>query len=104
MSRRRKILRALERFHREQGDDAYTSPQALAGFDRSDPRDTAALNGLLQDRLIRGTTGADGTMAIAVARGRLAEVRRQIRPWYGRPLVWASAAGALVVVALVVAL
>lgn len=104
MSRRKKILRELERFHRERGEDAYTSPQALAGFDRSDPKDTAALNALLQARVIRGTTGDDGSMAIAVARGRLGEVRRQLRPWYGRPVVWASAAGAVMLVALFVAL
>lgn len=100
MSRRKRILRELHRFHRERGKDSYTSPQALAGFDRNDPKDTAALNRLLQERMIRGTRGEDGAMAIAVAKGRLDQVRRMIRPWYGQPLVWASAAGALCVVAL----
>ena len=104
MSPKKTILRELDLHHRRQGADQYISPGALAGFDRNDPRHRAALNQLLHQRLIRGTTGPDGAMVIALSPQRLGDVRRMVRPWQLRPAVWAAALGTVGVAATLIAL
>ncbi len=90
MSPRKTILRELDRLRQERGSDEYAEPRSLSGFDANDGRFTTAINELLQDRLINGVKGPSGGMAVALNESRLADVRRELRPWYASPAVWTT--------------
>jgi hypothetical protein len=101
MTPRRTILRELTR-RRDEGADGYTRPATIAGFDVKPSRYQAAVNELLQERLINGTKDPEGRLAIALNEHRLADVKKELRPLYARPALWVgillaiSAAGILV--------
>ena len=102
MSTRRTVLRDLTSRH-ERGNGGYTRPVHIPGFTEQPARYQAAINALLQERLINGTKDSEGHLAIAVNAQRLADVRQELRPWYTRVLLWAavlSVATAVVVIAL----
>jgi len=103
MSPRRTILRELSR-RQDDGGVSYTRPGTITGFSTNPSRYQAAVNALLQERLINGTKDAEGRLAIAINTDRIDAVRREIRPLGARPATWftAVAAIALVVVAWVV--
>jgi hypothetical protein len=87
MTPRRTILRELTRRRRE-GDEGYTRPGTIAGFDTRPARYQAAVNELLQERLINGRKDQEGRLAITLNEQRLADVKKELRPLYARPVVW----------------
>ena len=99
MTARRTILRELSRLH-EDGNGRYTRPGAIAGFAEKPGRYQEAVNRLLQERLINGTKDEEGRLAIALNAHRLADVRKELRPWFARP---AFVMAAVVLVAVAVA-
>lgn len=94
MSTRRTILRELSR--NGHNGNGFTRPGSLSGFASKPERYQAAVNQLLQERLINGTKDEDGRLAIAINEHRLDDVRREIRPLWTRPVAWL---GVLVVIA-----
>jgi len=103
MSTRRTILRELNSRH-ENGNGGYTRPGSISGFDRQPAVFQAAVNALLQERLINGTKDNEGRLAIALNTQRMSDIQKELRPWFGRPAIWfalivlaGAAAGALVV-------
>lgn len=84
MSARRTILRELSR-HGGNNGNGYTRPATINGFSQKPERFQAAVNQLLQDRLINGTKDEEGRLAIAINQQRLADVKREMRPWFVRP-------------------
>jgi hypothetical protein len=103
MSTRRTILRELNSRH-ENGNGGYTRPGSIAGYDRQPAVYQAAVNALLQERLINGTKDNEGRLAIALNSQRMSDIQKELRPWFVRPGIWlaviaiaAAAAGAVVV-------
>jgi len=88
MSPRKTILRELSRTH-DGSAPTHTHPATIAGFSDEPAKYQKAVNELLQARLVDGHKGADGRMAIAINEHRLAEVKRELRPIWARPTVWA---------------
>ncbi len=88
MSPRKTILRKLDQLHSDEGKRRYAHPSTMPGFGEQPAKYQAAVNGLLNERLIDGMKDEDGRMAIALNPHRLATVRRELRPWYGRPMIW----------------
>ena len=99
MSPRKTILRELDQLHSDKGNGRYARPSAIPGFGEQPSRYQEAVNGLLKERLIYGKKDEEGRMAIALNPHRLATVRRELRPWFARPMIWlvAIAVGVLVV-------
>jgi hypothetical protein len=85
MTARRTILRELARRHGQNGG-AYTRPGSIAGFEQQPARFQNAVNALLQERLINGTKDDEGRLAIALNQQRIDDVRRELRPWFVRPM------------------
>jgi hypothetical protein len=98
MSPRRTILRELDREFRNGGD--YTRPANIAGFGRQPAKYQAAINTLLQERLINGRKDDEGRLAIAINSDRHADVSKALRPPFARPVLWLAV---LVLVAIGVA-
>lgn len=86
MSTRRTILRELSRNGHE--GNGFTRPANIAGFAGQPARYQAAVNTLLQERLINGTKDEEGRLAIAINHQRIADVRRELRPFWMRPVMW----------------
>lgn len=86
MSTRRTILRELSRNGHE--GNGYTRPASIAGFAGQPARYQAAVNELLQERLINGTKDHEGRLAIAINHQRMDDVRRELRPFWLRPVAW----------------
>jgi len=85
MSPRKTILRELT------GSDAsHTRPSAIRGFSDAPDKYQKAVNELLQARLLEGQKDEEGHMTIAINEHRLGDVRREIRPVWARPTVWAA--------------
>ncbi len=99
MSARRTILRELNR-RQQQGSGGYTRPGTISGFDARPSQYQAAVNSLLQQRLINGTKDGEGRLAIALNADRMADVQKELRPFYARPLAWVAALGAAAIIAL----
>jgi hypothetical protein len=101
MSTRRTILRELSSRH-QNGNGGYTRPGSIAGFEQQPSAYQAAVNALLQERLINGTKDNEGRLAIALNTQRMADIQKELRPWFSRPGIWIAAlllvgaAGALV--------
>ncbi len=87
MSPRRTILRELSRV---QGN-GLTRPNSIRGFAKRPAQYQAAVNALLQERLINGTKDDDGRLAISLNEHRIADVKRELRPWFARPVTWVAA-------------
>lgn len=98
MSPRKTILRELSRAYDEKGAPAFQHPGRIDGFDREPDKFQKAVNQLLQDRPIEGHKDDDGRMAIGLNGQKLADVRRELRPVWARPAVWAAAALVAVVI------
>ena len=93
MSPRKTILRELTDV-RSEDEKRYTRPGTIRGFDGQPSKYQSAVNELLKDRLIDGVKDDEGQMAIAINAHKLAEVRKELRPWFARPIAWlATAAG-----------
>jgi hypothetical protein len=88
MSARKRILRELDRLYGGDGSGRYARPSAIAGFTAHEAKYRAAVNQLLQDRMIDGMRGPDGHIVIALNSHRLSDVRKELRPWWASPLFW----------------
>lgn len=98
MSPRRTILRELRK-RRDESAERYTRPAAIPGFTNNPSRFQEAINRLLQERLINGTKDEDGRLAVAINEHRLADVSKELRAWFARPVAWIAAVLALVILA-----
>ncbi len=74
----------------------YTRPPEITGFAREPDKYQKAVNQLLSDRLIEGRKDEEGRMAIAINEHKMAEVRRELRPVWANPLLWAGLAAVAV--------
>ncbi len=91
MSPRKTILRELTDL-RSDTAQRYARPRTIRGFDDKPAKYQSAVNELLKDRLINGKKDAEGQMAIAINEHRLADVRKELRPWFARPVTWIGTA------------
>ena len=93
MSPRKTILQQLSQA-RESGDpsESYTRPSAIPGFSDEPQKYQRAVNELLKARLLEGQKDDEGHMTIALNGRRLDDVRRELRPIWSRPAVWAMVA------------
>jgi hypothetical protein len=89
MSPKKTILRELERARREQSASPFVRPSALPGYADRPHRYQSAVNLLLQSRLVEGRKDGEGRMTIALNEHRMADVRRELRPLWAKPAVWA---------------
>lgn len=98
MSPRKTILRTLARSFHKDGADVLTRPADIDGFSGRPAEFQKAVNKLLQDRLIQGQPDAEGRLSIALNGHRLADIRKEIRPFWLRPGLWVAAAAIVVAV------
>ncbi len=91
MSPRKTILRELTDLRSEK-EKRYARPRTIRGFENKPAKYQSAVNELLKDRLIDGMKDAEGQMAIAINEHRLADVRKELRPWFARPVAWIGTA------------
>jgi len=98
MSPRKTILRELSRQYREHGSESLKRPSEIQGFGEAPEKYQSAVNRLLQDRLVEGRKDGEGRMALALNEHRIGDVKRELRPLWARPAMWAV----LVLVAVVV--
>jgi hypothetical protein len=89
MSPRKTILRALSRQYEQNSDQVLTRPADIGGFGKNPEKFQKAVNKLLQDRLIEGRKDHEGHMALALNSHRVGDVRRELRPLWARPSLWA---------------
>ena len=88
MSPRKTILRELDQLPSDEGSVRYARPSTMPGFGKEPTKYQEAVNGLLKERLIDGKKDGEGRMAIALNPHRMADVRKEIRPWFARPSTW----------------
>jgi hypothetical protein len=89
MSPRNIILRTLSRRREQEGESALTRPASIAGFSENPEKFQKAVNELLKDRLVDGMKDPEGRMALSLNAHRLSDVRKELRPVWARPAVWA---------------
>ncbi|GMV06944.1 MAG: hypothetical protein AMXMBFR53_32190 [Gemmatimonadota bacterium] len=90
MSPKKTILQSLTRAYEETQGAALTRPAQIPGFSKDPERFQKAVNDLLKDRLIEGRKDGEGHMAVALNGHRLSEVKRQLRPVWAHPALWAA--------------
>jgi hypothetical protein len=91
MTPKKTILRALSRSYDPSGGASHVRPATIAGFAAEPERYQRAVNELLRARLIEGRKDDEGHMAIALNAQRMDDVRRQLRPAWAHPAIWAAA-------------
>ncbi len=93
MSPKKAILRELSRAH-DQADEgpSHRRPSTISGFGDDPEKYQRAVNELLKSRLVEGRKDDDGHMTIALNAHRIEDVRREIRPIWARPTIWAAIA------------
>ncbi len=89
MSPKKAILQTLSRQYRDAGPGALTRPSSIPGFSEKPADFQQAVNGLLQARLVEGTTDPEGRLAIALNPHRVRDVEKELRPFWKHPAVWA---------------
>ena len=89
MSPRKTILRELSRQYEQSSGQVLTRPAQIQGFGKDPEKFQKAVNKLLQDRLIEGRKDGEGHMALALNDHRVGDVKRELRPFWARPSVWA---------------
>ncbi len=89
MSPRKTILKELAKA--ETGGTPYRRPSEISGFSSAPEKYQKAVNTLLSDRLLEGRKDDEGHMTIAINEHRKADVQKEIRPVWARPVVWAAA-------------
>jgi hypothetical protein len=85
MSPKKAILKTLTDHHQKSGPGVLTRPATIPGFQSKPERFQQAVNSLLQERLIEGTRDPEGRMAISLNACRLADVRKELRPFWFHP-------------------
>ena len=98
MSPKKNILKALAGQHSMAGPGVLTRPATIPGFKAQPEKYQQAVNVLLQERLIEGTKDPEGRLAITLNAHRLADVKRELRPFWYHP-AFVALVGALAVVA-----
>lgn len=98
MSPKKTILKALAGQHSEGGPTTLTRPATIPGFTAQPEKYQMAVNSLLQDRLIEGKKDPEGRLAIALNAHRLADVKKELRPFWFHP-AFVALLGVLAVVA-----
>jgi hypothetical protein len=98
MSPRKTILRELSRQYQEHGSESLKRPSEIQGFGKAPEKYQGAVNRLLQDRLVEGRKDGEGRMALALNEHRIGDVKRELRPLWARPAMWAVLALVAVVV------
>jgi len=88
MSPRRTILRELSRAESEAGP-VFTRPSSIAGFSEAPEKYQRAVNDLLRSRLLEGKKDDEGHMTIAINQHRRSDVKRELRPIWAHPAIWA---------------
>lgn len=91
MSPKKTILRELSRAYEASNSSPHVRPATIEGFTGHPERFQKAVNELLSARLIEGRKDDEGRMAIAVNAQRMAEIKRQLRPAWAHPALWAAA-------------
>ena len=86
MSPKKTILRELART----GEDQYTRPSSIRGFNEAPEKYQKAVNELLRERLLEGRKDEEGHMAIAINAHRRKDVDRHLRPVWAHPALWAA--------------
>lgn len=90
MPPRKTILRELSRSFDPQAERAFTRPTEISGFAQEPEKYQKAVNELLSARLIEGKKDGEGRMAIALNSHKMAEVRKELRPVWSNPILWAA--------------
>lgn len=85
MSPKKTILKTLANYYRNSGPGTLTRPATIPGFQTKPEKYQQAVNHLLQERLIEGTKDPEGRMAISLNPQRMAEVRKELRPFWFHP-------------------
>jgi hypothetical protein len=91
MTPKKTILRELSRAYDPSQRTAHVRPATISGFSAEPERYQKAVNELLRARLIEGRKDDEGHMAIALNAQRMEDVRRQLRPAWAHPAIWAAA-------------
>ncbi len=89
MSPKKTILRTLSKQQNGDGTPSAIHPSTIPGFQQDPARYQETINVLLKDRLIEGSKGGDGRMAISLNTHRQKDVRRVLRPIWAHPAVLA---------------
>lgn len=89
MSPRKTILRELS----QKGAGAFARPSDIQGFQSNAPKFREAVNVLLKEQLISGAQDDTGKLVVTINEQNASRVRRELRPWFARPLVWGTAMG-----------
>ena len=93
MSPRKTILRQLSQVRESASpSEAHTRPSTIPGFNDEPEKYQRAVNELLKDRLVQGQKDDEGRMTIALNAHRLEDVRKELRPMWSRPALWAVVA------------
>jgi hypothetical protein len=87
MTLRRTILSDLHNRHKN-GDTGYIRPTGVPGFTVQPSQYQVAINQLLSERLLNGSKDSEGRLVIALNAGRLADVQKELQPWFLRLLPW----------------
>ena len=91
MSPRKAILRELSQQNDPNGAaDASLRPASIPGFEARPDQFQKAVNDLLRSRLVEGHTDEEGRMTISINTARARDVRRELRPIWARPALWAA--------------
>jgi len=85
MSPKKAILKTLSVQHQASGPGVLTRPATIPGFQTKPEKFQQAVNSLLQERLIEGTRDPEGRMAISLNTQRMADVRKELRPFWFHP-------------------
>ena len=85
MSPKKSILKTLSVQHKESGPGNLTRPATIPGWQTKPDKYQEAINTLLQERLIEGTKDPEGRLAISLNTHRMAEIRKELRPFWFHP-------------------
>ncbi len=85
MSPKKTILKALAGQHAQTGPSSLVRPATIPGFEAQPEKYQQAVNTLLQERLIEGTKDPEGRLAISLNAHRMADVKKELRPFWFHP-------------------
>lgn len=91
MSPKKAILRELSRAHEESAEgQSHRRPSTITGFSNDPEKYQKAVNELLQARLVEGKKDDEGHMTIALNEHRIRDVKKELRPIWAHPALWAA--------------
>ena len=86
MSPRKTILKELD------SAGSHTRPSTIHSFATAPDKYQKAVNQLLQDRMLGRRDDDDGHMTMAINEHRRSDVRKELRPIWAHPGMWATLA------------